>query len=92
MIMSIMCGHTGLNAMARFAKSHREELAEVMPEISFNQIYKAFNKWMIQYFKEENIAIDGKSINSTVSSCHDSKQNFVSLVSWPAILFGMLVN
>ena len=29
---------------------------------------------MIQYFKEENIAIDGKSINSTVSSCHDSKQ------------------
>ncbi|MDM8566744.1 transposase family protein [Candidatus Halobeggiatoa sp. HSG11] len=31
MIMSIMCGHTGFNAMARFAKSHREELAEVMP-------------------------------------------------------------
>ena len=31
MIMSIMCGHTGLNAMARFAKSHREDLAEVMP-------------------------------------------------------------
>jgi len=33
LIMIIMCGHTGLNAMARFAKSHREELAEVMPKI-----------------------------------------------------------
>jgi predicted transposase YbfD/YdcC len=99
MIMAIMCDHTGLNAMARFAKSHREDLAEVMPlprgkspssatikrlskAINFDQICKAFNKWMIQYFKEENIAIDGKSINSTVSSCHDSKQNFVSLVSF----------
>ena len=37
-------------------------------------MYKAFNKWMIQYFEEENIAIDGKSINITVSSCLDSKQ------------------
>jgi len=27
----IMCGHTGLNAMVRFAKSHRDDLAEVMP-------------------------------------------------------------
>ena len=31
MIMSIMCGHTRLNTMARFAKSHREELAKVKP-------------------------------------------------------------
>ncbi len=27
----IMCDHTGLNAMARFAKSHRDDLVEVMP-------------------------------------------------------------
>lgn len=65
---------------------HRDDLAEVMPlgkapssstrlsrAINFDQICKAFNEWMMQYFKEENIAIDGKSINSTVSSCHDSK-------------------
>jgi hypothetical protein len=39
---------------------------------------------MQQYLKAEKIAIDGKSINSTVSQCHDSQQNFVSLVS----LFG----
>jgi hypothetical protein len=93
------CGHTGMNAMARFGKSHSNELAEVMPlprgkapssstiqrlskAINFDQICNAFNEWMIQYFQEENIAIDGKSINSMVTSCHDSKQNFVSLVSF----------
>jgi hypothetical protein len=31
MIMAIMCGHTGMNAMARFAKSHSADLVEVMP-------------------------------------------------------------
>ena len=48
---------------------------------SIKNCYKAFNKWMIQYFKEENIAIDGKSINSTVSSCHDSKQCEFSILA-----------
>ena len=36
---------------------------------------------MIQYFKEENITIDGKSINSTVSSCHNSKQCKFSILA-----------
>lgn len=37
---------------------------------------------MIQDCKEEGIAIDGKSINRTVSSGPNSKQNLVSLVSF----------
>lgn len=39
---------------------------------------------MQQYLKAEKIAIDGKSIRSTVTNCHNAQQNFVSLVS----LFG----
>ncbi|MDD2814337.1 MAG: hypothetical protein PHP00_01160 [Thiotrichaceae bacterium] len=37
---------------------------------------------MLNHYKPELIAIDGKSINSTVSHCHDSQQNFASLVSF----------
>lgn len=99
MIMAIMCGHTGLNAMARFAQSHRQELLKCLPlprgktpssstrqrvsrAIDFEQICNAFNEWMKQYYQPEDLAIDGKSINSTVTSCHDSQQNLVSLVSF----------
>jgi len=99
MIMSIMCGHTGLNAMARFAQSHRRILSEFIPlprgktpssstiqrlsrALDFKQLCQAFNDWMIQYYTEEDLAIDGKSIKSTVSSCHDYQQNFISLVSF----------
>jgi hypothetical protein len=99
MIMAIRCGHTGLNAIARFARSHRQALSKVMPlprgktpssstiprlsrTIEFDQLCHAFNNGMRQYCPSEGLAIDGKSINSTVTSCHDSKQNFVSLVSF----------
>ncbi|NJO17937.1 MAG: hypothetical protein HC877_20085 [Thioploca sp.] len=36
---------------------------------------------MSQYLKGERIAIDGKSINSTVSASPESEQNLVSRVS-----------
>lgn len=101
MIMAILCGHTGLRSMARFAKAHRDMLLEFIPlprnkvpslstfqritkAIDFDQVCQSFNDWMEQYIKAEKIAIDGKSINSTVTQCNDSQQNFVSLVS----LFG----
>jgi len=50
--------------------------------IDFNQVIHCFNEWMSQYLMAERIAIDGKSITSTVSSNHEAEQNFVSLVSF----------
>jgi hypothetical protein len=50
----------------------------------FASIQEAFHKWTQQYVsieKGEWIAIDGKSIRSTVSDCCSEYQNFVSLVS-----------
>ena len=95
MIMAIRCGHTGLNAMARFAQSHRQEWLKCLPlprsktpsssslprvsrAIDFEPICNAFNEWMKPYYQPEDLAIDGKSINSTMTSGHDSQPNFVS--------------
>ena len=50
----------------------------------FSCIQSAFHKWTQSYVPiqaGEWIAIDGKSIRSTVSDYSDSYQNFVSLVS-----------
>lgn len=57
-------------------------LRELVKSIDFKQVCQAFNDWMAQYFYQEGIAIDGKSIKSTVTSPQDSHQNFVSLVSF----------
>jgi hypothetical protein len=97
--MSMMCGYTGFNAMARFAKNHRVLLASQIPLprgkvpgistfrrlsncLDIQELCQAFNQWMLSHYKPELIAIDGKSINSTVSHCHDKEQNFASLVSF----------
>jgi predicted transposase YbfD/YdcC len=50
--------------------------------IDFTQVIHCFNEWMSQYLTGERIAIDGKSITSTVSSSQETDQNFVSLVSF----------
>jgi len=50
--------------------------------IDFNQVIHCFNEWMSQYLTGERIAIDGKSIKSTVTSSQETEQNFVSLVSF----------
>jgi len=50
----------------------------------FESIQSAFHKWAQSYVSINNgewIAIDGKSIRSTVSNYSNSYQNFVSLVS-----------
>src|SRR5574343_260401 len=88
MIISMMCGYTSFNAMARFAKNHKTQLASRIPlprgkvpsastflrlshRLDVSQLCEAFNQWMLNYYKPELIAIDGKSINSTVTHCHD---------------------
>ena len=47
MIMAIMCGHTGLNAITRFARSHRQALSKVMR----------------QYCPSEGLAVDGRRVD-----------------------------
>jgi hypothetical protein len=49
--------------------------------IDFTPVIHGFNEWMRQYLTGERIAIDGKSITSTVRSSQETDQNFVSLVS-----------
>ena len=97
-IMAMMCGHTSLKAISRFAKAHEEELSEHVPlprnrvpsyatfqrlsqQIGFDEVCAKFNEWMSDYMAGEGIAIDGKSIRSTLSNSHSAAQNFVSLVS-----------
>jgi predicted transposase YbfD/YdcC len=57
-------------------------LRELIKSIDFNQVCQAFNDWMAQYFFQEGIAIDGKSIKSTVTSSQNSHQSFGSTVSF----------
>lgn len=57
-------------------------LSRIGKEIDCEQGIAVFNDWMSQYLKAERIAIDGKSINSTVSASQESEQNFVSLVTF----------
>jgi predicted transposase YbfD/YdcC len=63
-------------------------IRRLIKSIDFKQVCYAFNEWMGQYFYQEGIAVDGKSIKSTVTSFQDSQQNFVSLVSF----FGQKTN
>lgn len=56
----------------------------VLMNISFEDLIKEFQKWASQYVNitsKDWVAIDGKSLGSTVEKVHDSYQNFVSLVS-----------
>lgn len=48
--------------------------------IKIDDTCAAFNKWMSQYVKPEPIAVDGKSISSTVTD--RGKQAFTALVSF----------
>lgn len=50
--------------------------------VNRKEIGEAFNQWMLNYYQLEVLAIDGKSINRTVTHCHDSQPNFVSMVSF----------
>lgn len=50
--------------------------------LNIEEACEQFNQWMAQYQKPENIAVDGKSITSTVKNPTDSQQKFASLVSF----------
>ena len=49
--------------------------------LKIDEVCSAFNKWMLQYMRPEAMAVDGKSITSTVNT-QTGKQAFTSLVSF----------
>ena len=59
-------------------------IGTVFQSIDFDKFAESFNKWALQYVpmcKGDTKSVDGKAIAGTTSHCHDSYQNFVSLVS-----------
>ena len=48
--------------------------------IDAEELCEVFNRWMKSYYQSEAVAIDGKSINSTVSEAHGKHQNFASIL------------
>ena len=56
----------------------------ILQGIDYPSLYTAFHKWATQYIPlelEEWISGDGKGLNSTVTDCHNAKQNYVAMVS-----------
>jgi hypothetical protein len=95
----MLCGHTSLKGIARFARTHVELLAQYIPlprnkppsfstvqrlshQVDCGQVCEQFNRWMGQYTVSETLAVDGKSITSTVTKTVEGKQTFTSLVSF----------
>lgn len=75
-------------------------IRNVLQLIDFESFNSSFNLWAQNYVDitcgdiqqhKEQLGIDGKSINSTVKGCHDSFQNFVSLVSVFAVKRGLVL-
>jgi len=59
-------------------------IGTVFQRIDFEKFASSFNQWALQYVPMSTgntKAIDGKAIAGTTSHCHNSYQNFVSLVS-----------
>lgn len=61
-------------------------IRRIMMGIENDNFIQVFNQWAIQLSSEEEmtdwIAIDGKSIKSTLTDYYGNKQNFASIVSW----------
>ena len=99
MVMAMLCGRTGLQGIARFARTHVALLAQFIPlprdkppsystfqrlsqQLDFDQLCTCFNRWIAQYTQAQTLAIDGKSITSTVKENTEGKQSITSLVSF----------
>lgn len=60
------------------------QIRTILRGIDYDSLYRAFQNWAIQYIPfeiEEWLSGDGKGLNSTVTNCHDSKQNYVAMLS-----------
>lgn len=75
-------------------------IRNILQQVDFESFNSLFNLWAqnfveitsddVQHHKEQ-LGIDGKSINSTVKSSHDSFQNFISLISVFAVKRGVVL-
>jgi predicted transposase YbfD/YdcC len=78
--------------LTRFGKSQSlkppsySTIRRVMMGVDNNDLIQAFNQWATQLSALDElsdwIAIDGKSIKSTLTDSWGNKQNFASIVSW----------
>ena len=61
-------------------------IRRIMMGIENDKLIPIFNQWATQLSSEEEIpdwiAVDGKSIKSTLTDYYGNKQNFASMVSW----------
>lgn len=60
------------------------QIRTILRGIDYNSLYQAFQNWALQYIpleKEEWISGDGKGLNSTITNCHNSKQNYIAMLS-----------
>jgi len=52
-----------------------------LKELDFDILTKKFCDWLSQFVDTKSwVAIDGKALGHTVTNCHNSKQNFLTLV------------
>jgi len=52
-----------------------------LKELDFEILTSKFNNWLSQFTDRKSwVAIDGKALRHTVTDCHSSKQNFLTLV------------
>lgn len=63
-------------------------LRTFIQKLDFDSLVEIFRRWMKQFIifeadslEDRTYHIDGKALNSTVNNCHDSLQNYYSLVS-----------
>jgi hypothetical protein len=83
------CDNNRAYLSARFGFKNRKVPSHVsirtfIQSVDFKSVQKVFHQWTRDYVSIESgewIAIDGKSIRSTVSDYSSGYQNFVSLVS-----------
>ena len=60
------------------------QIRTILRGIDYDSLYEAFLNWAMQYIpleKGEWISGDGKGLNSTVTNCHDSKHNYIAMIS-----------
>ena len=70
-------------------------LGKFVKKLNFEALLKAFRAWAIQFVNIESgdvLSYDGKGLNSTVVNCHDSEQNYKSMVSLFCHKTGLVVD
>ncbi len=60
------------------------QIRTILSTLNYDSLYINFENWTKGYVEIEQgdwVSGDGKGLNSTVTNCHNSKQNYVAMVS-----------